>query len=177
MHSPRPRRAALLVLLAAAALAAPSSALAADQPVPSGPPEGAQVTAGSRVALHARGVAGETGLVLRISRTQGAIDSCARINGEVADVVGTPATGDPTLFTFDVGPWYDEPGTYVWQVHRVAPDGTCAAAAARTIVVLPAPLPRVCRARGSRRGSGRATTPPTSSAPAPCPRASRDRAT
>ncbi len=140
--------------MAAAALTAPSSALAADQPVPSGPPEGAQVTAGSHVALHARGVAGETGLVLRISRTHGAIDPCARINGDVADVTGTPAEGDPTLFTFDAGPWYDEPGTYVWQVHRIAPDGTCAAAAARTIVVLPAPLPRLARARiPSRIGS------------------------
>ena len=158
MHSPRPRRAALLALLAAAALAAPSSALAADQPVPSGPPEGAQVTAGTRVALHARGVPGETGLGLRISRAAGAVDACGRISGDIADAPGTPVSNNPGRFTFDAGPWYDTPGTYVWQVHRIAPDGTCAVAAAQTIVVLPAPLPRLSRARiPSRIGSSNRT--------------------
>ena len=154
----RPRRAALPILLAAA-LAAPASASAADQPVAEGPAEGAQVNAGTRVVLNARGVAGETGLALRISRTQGAIDSCSRINGDVANVAATPVSGEPGLFTFAAGPWFDEPGTYVWQVHRIATDGTCAAAAARTIVILPAPLPRLSRARiPSRIGSSNHVT-------------------
>jgi hypothetical protein len=157
------RRAAVAAYLAAAALAAPAAAWGADPPAPSGPADGARVVAGSPVALKARGVAGEASLVLRISRSPQPIDACGRIGGEVANAAGVAAAADLALYDFAAGRWYDQPGTYFWQVARTAPDGTCAVAPPRTLIVLapgaaPAqrpragtPLPRLSRAPIPRR--------------------------
>jgi hypothetical protein len=146
------RRAAVAACLATAALALPATAFAAEPPLPSGPPDGAEVTAGSPVALNARGVAGETALVLRISRAGQPIDACGRIGGDVAEGAGVPAAADPALYEFATPRWYDTPGTYFWQVSRTAPDGTCAAAPARALTVsAAAALPRLSRAVLPRR--------------------------
>ncbi len=165
------RRAAVAACLAVAALAAPAAAWAAEPPRPSGPAEGARVVAGSPVALLARGVAGETTVGLRISRSPEPIDDCGRIGGEIADVTGVALANDLALYGFSTARWYDRRGTYFWQVARTAPDGTCAAAPARTIDVVAPPagsaqrpragtgLPRLSRAPIPRRiGASNNTT-------------------
>ena len=97
-------------------------------------------------------MAGETALVLRISRAGQPIDACGRIGGEVAEAAGVPAAADPALYEFATARWYDTPGTYFWQVSRTAPDGTCAAAPARTLTVsAAAALPRLSRVALPRR--------------------------
>ena len=143
------RRAAVAACLAVAALAAPAAAWAAEPPGPSGPAEGARVIAGSPVSLLARGVAGETSIVLRISRSPDPIDDCGRIGGEIADLTGVALANDLALYGFPTPRWYDRPGTYFWQVARSAPDGTCAAAEPRAIDVVAPPAGAAQRPRAA----------------------------
>jgi hypothetical protein len=133
----RPRVVLALVAAAAAILvaAAPATAAPGDPLALSGPADGAQLTAGAAVQLRARGVAGDTGLELRVSRIPAAIDGCGRINAEVAQANGTPESGDPTLFDFATGRWFDQPGTYYWQVSRTGADGSCTATEVRRLTV------------------------------------------
>jgi hypothetical protein len=155
------------VLLAAGALhavaAAPAVAAPGDPLAASGPADGARLTAGAPPGLRARSVAGDSGLELRVSRTPAAIDACGRINAEVAQAQGTPVAGDPALYDFATGRWYDTAGTYYWQVIRTGADGSCTATAARRLV-LTAALParpelaglsqeRVPRSIGSSNGA------------------------
>jgi len=132
------RRAAVL-LIAAAALAAagagPALAAPGDPLAPSGPADGARLTAGADPGLQARGVAGDTGLELRVSRSAQPVDACLRIGAEVARAPGTVSTADPGLFSFATGAWYATPGTYYWQVVRTGADGSCAATDARQLVL------------------------------------------
>src|SRR4051794_41677917 len=50
-----------------------------------------------------------------------------RSNAEVAQAKGTPQAGDPALYDFPTGRWFDQPATYYWQVNRTGADGSCAA--------------------------------------------------
>ena len=133
----RPRL--LLALLAAAALlavaATPAGAAPGDPLALSGPADGARLTAGVAVELRARGVAGDSGLELRVSRTPAVVDSCGRINAEAAQANGAPEAGDPALFDFPTGRWFDQPGTYYWQVNRAGADGSCAATEVRRLTL------------------------------------------
>jgi hypothetical protein len=132
--------------LIAGAVAAPAGA--AGEPIDlSGPADGARLTAGALVALHARSVAGDSGLVLRISASPQPVDACGRIGAEVAEAAGVPLASDLTLYDFPAGRWYDTPGTYYWQVHRAAPDGSCAVTPARRITLATATAPRPDLAR------------------------------
>jgi hypothetical protein len=135
MRSPR----LVLALLAAAALlavaATPAGAAPGDPLALSGPADGARLVAGVAVQLQARGVAGDTGLELRVSRTPAVVDACGRINAEVAQASGTPEAGDPALFDFPTGRWFDQPGTYYWQVNRAGADGSCTATAVRQLTL------------------------------------------
>ena len=139
----RPSR-LLLVLLAAVALAAtaagPAAAAPGDPLALVGPADGARLTAGAAVQLRARGVAGDTGIELRVSRSPAVVDACGRINAEVAFAPGTPEAADPALVHFETGPWFDQPGTYYWQADRAGADGSCTATEVRTLV-LTAALP------------------------------------
>jgi hypothetical protein len=142
----RPRLAALLVLAACVAAlvrAAPAAAAPGDPLVLNGPAGGAQLTAGQPPPLHARGVVGDTGIVLRVSTSAQPFDACGRIANDVAEAFGTPVAADPALFEFATGRWYDRPATYFWQVHRAGADGSCAATAVRsfTLVAATAPTP------------------------------------
>ncbi|MEA2380439.1 MAG: hypothetical protein QOH72_410 [Solirubrobacteraceae bacterium] len=121
---------AFVAVAAGPAVAAPGDPLAA-----SGPADGARLTAGAPPGLRARSVAGDSGLELRVSRSAAAIDACGRINAEVAQAQGTPVAGDPALYDFATGPWYDTAGTYSWQVIRTGADGSCKATAARRLVL------------------------------------------
>jgi hypothetical protein len=137
----RPLRTVLAVSALVALIgAAPAAAAAGDPLALDGPAAGARLTAGTAPGLRARTVAGDTGLELRVSRTPTAIDACGRMNAEIAQAPGTAVPGDPALYDFPTGPWYDTPGTYFWQVIRTGADGSCAATAPRTLV-LTAPLP------------------------------------
>src|SRR5919199_32471 len=136
----RPSRlllAALLVagLLAAGPLAGSAAAAPGDPIALSGPADGARLTAGEPVPLHARGVAGDAGLALRVSASPQPVDACGRIGADVAEATGTPIAADPSLFDFPTGPWYDQPGTYYWQVHRAGADGSCSATEARRLTL------------------------------------------
>jgi hypothetical protein len=133
------RRPRLVLALLAAALvavaAAPAAAAPGDPLALSGPADGARLTAGVAVDLRARSVAGDSGLELRVSRTPAVIDACGRINAEVAQANGTPEAGDPALFDFPGGRWFDQPGTYYWQVNRTGADGSCTATAVRRLTL------------------------------------------
>jgi hypothetical protein len=134
----RPHRLVLALLAAVAllALGAGSAAAAPGDPLAlSGPADGARQTAGVAIALHARSVAGDSGLELRVSRTPTVIDACGRINAEVAQANGTPETADPALYDFPAGRWFDRAGTYYWQVNRAGADGSCAATEVRSITL------------------------------------------
>src|SRR3954470_19299351 len=134
----------LLALLAVAALpavaAAPATAAPGDPLALSGPADGARLTAGAAVQLRARSVAGDSGLELRVSHLPTVIDGCGRINAEVAQANGAAVAGDPALFDFPTGRWFDQPGTYYWQVSRAGADGSCTAPAVR-LLPLTAPIP------------------------------------
>ena len=135
-----PLRAAALSLAASAALAvAPAVASAAAPPAPSGPPDGAVLTAGTPVALHARGAAREHGLWLRVSSSPQAVDGCGRIAADVVEAHGVPLAADPALFDFRSGRWFERPGTYFWQVYRAGPGAACDAAPVRRLTVVAAP--------------------------------------
>jgi hypothetical protein len=131
------RAAVLLVALAALAAAGAGPALAApgDPLAPSGPADGTRLTAGADPGLQARGVAGDTGLELRVSRSAQPVDACLRIGAEVAQAPGRVSAADPALFSFATGAWYATPGTYYWQVVRTGADGSCAATEARQLVL------------------------------------------
>jgi len=157
---------------AAAATAAPAALAQAPAPAPaplvlSGPADGAQLTAGSAPPLHARSVAGDAALQLRVSASPQVLDACGRIGAEVAQAAGVPLGGDPELFDFPTSGWFATPGTYYWQVSRASADGTCAATEVRRLV-LTAPtgerpdlgaLPALSTERIPRRiGSSNGTT-------------------
>ena len=136
LASAAPRRAAvLLIALAALAGAGPAFAAPGDPLAPTGPDDGAQLTAGADPGLRARGVAGDTGLELRVSRSAQPVDACLRIGTDVASAAGTASAADPGLFSFATGAWYATPGTYYWQVVRTGADGSCAATGARRLVL------------------------------------------
>jgi hypothetical protein len=137
MRLARLRAAALSVATSAVLAAAPAVASAAP-PAPSGPPDGAVLSAGTPVALHARGTAREAGLWLRVSSSPQAVDDCGRIAADVAQAYGVPLAADPALFDFRAGPWYQRPGTYFWQVHRAGAGGACEAAPVRRLTVVAA---------------------------------------
>src|SRR4051812_19665209 len=129
MRVPRPLRALAAACLltgapaAAAAVTAPAALAQAPAPAPpvaSGPADGAGLTVGSDPRLQARGVAGDTGLELRVSRSPQVLDACGRIGAEVARAPGVPVAGDPELFDFRTSGWFETPGTYHWQVSRTA---------------------------------------------------------
>src|SRR4051812_19703309 len=153
----RPRRLlpALLACLAAAAFAAPAGAAPGDPLVPSGPADGARLSAGAPPLLRVQSVEGDAGLELRVSARPDAIDACGRINAEVAQAPGTALADDPTVYDFPAGRWYEQPGTYYWQVVRTDAGGSCEATAVRTLRLLapaaaaPPPPP-----------AGRPSTPP-----------------
>src|SRR3954464_1436956 len=117
----------LLALLTVAALptvaAAPAAAAPGDPLALSGPADGARLTAGAAVQLRARSVTGDSGLELRVSPLPTAIDGCGRINAEVAQANGAAEAGDPALYDFPTGRWFDQPGTYYWQGAPPAPAG------------------------------------------------------
>ncbi|MEY2534522.1 MAG: hypothetical protein QOF29_2432 [bacterium] len=125
------------VVVACLLLAAPATpAAAAGEPlVLSGPVDGAELSVGSSVALHARSATGESGLELRVSASSQPVDACGRIAADVAQASGAPLVGDPALYDFATGPWHQRAGTYYWQVSRVASDGTCAATEVRRLVM------------------------------------------
>src|SRR3954468_5472018 len=153
----RPRLFALLATTALAAVAAaPAAAAPGDPLVLSGPADAAQLTAGVAVDLRARGVAGDSGLELRVSRTPAVIDACGRINAEVAQAPGTPEAGDPALFDFPTGRWFDQPGTYYWQVSRIGADGSCTATEGRRLTLTRAlpPQPAAAAAERAARPAG-----------------------
>src|SRR4051794_8378934 len=131
----RPRRLlpALLACLAAAAFAAPAGAAPGDPLVPSGPADGARLSAGAPPLLRVQSVEGDAGLELRVSARPDAIDACGRINAEVAQAPGTALADDPTVYDFPAGRWYEQPGTYYWQVVRTDAGGSCEATAVRTL--------------------------------------------
>jgi hypothetical protein len=141
------RRPRLAVALAAAAAllgtaAAPAGAAPGDPLALSGPADGARLTAAAAVALHVRGVAGDTGIELRVSRSPAVLDACGRIGAEVAFAAGTPEAGDPSLFDFATGRWFDQPGTYYWQADRAGADGSCSATEVRRLTLTAAlPVP------------------------------------
>ena len=132
--------AALVAGLLAAILAAPAGAAPGDPLVLSGPADGARLTAGAPVALHARAVAGDAGLTLRVSASPQPVDACGRIGADVAEASGTPLAADPALFDFLTPRWYDRPGTYFWQVHRTGADGSCTATEARRLMLTAAAI-------------------------------------
>jgi hypothetical protein len=136
LASAAPRRAAvLLITLAALAGAGPAFAAPGDPLAPTGPDDGARRTAGADPGLQARGVAGDTGLELRVSRSAQPVDACLRIGTDVASAAGTASAADPALFSFATGAWYTTPGTYYWQVVRTGAGGSCAATGARRLVL------------------------------------------
>jgi hypothetical protein len=141
MRRPQPlRRAALavsvLTALATVALAAaPAGAAPGDRLALSGPGDGARLTAGTAPPLRASGVAGDTGLELRVSASPQAVDACVRINAEVAQAPGAPEAGDRAVFDFPTARWYDRPGTYFWQVSRTGADGSCTATEVRRLTL------------------------------------------
>jgi hypothetical protein len=133
---PAPLLRSILAACVLAALAAGPAAAAPGDPLAlSGPAAGAQLTTGAAPGLRARSVAGDTGLELRVSRTPTAIDACGRINAEIAQAPGTAVAGDPALYDFPTGRWYDTPGTYYWQVIRTGADGSCLATEVRRLVL------------------------------------------
>lgn len=140
MRLPRIARSILAACVLAAGAPAPAAAAPGDPLAPEGPAAGARLTAGTAPALRARSVAGDSGLELRVSRNPAAIDACGRINAEVAQAPGTAVAADPALYDFPTARWYDQPGTYFWQVIRTGPDGSCTATAARQLF-LEAALP------------------------------------
>jgi len=125
----------LATLLASALAATPAGAAPGDALALSGPASGAQVTAGVNPALRASSVPGDSGLELRVSQSPQPIDACLRINAEIAQAPGTPSAGDPALYDFRAGAWFDRAGTYYWQVVRTGADGSCAATEVRTLTV------------------------------------------
>jgi hypothetical protein len=141
-------RAVVAACLLTAAWASPAAAAGAP-PVLSGPADGARVTAGSPVELHARGAAGDK-LVLRASVSPQRIDACGRIAADAAEAAGVPLAADPALFEFPGSRWYERPGTWYWQVHGVAADGSCVASEVRRLVVAGATGP----SPGSEPGAG-----------------------
>jgi hypothetical protein len=167
MRLPRPLRALVAALLltgaaaAAAALAAPAALAQTPAPapaplVPSGPADGAGLTAGADPDLQARGIAGDTGIELRVSESPQVVDACGRIGADVERATGLAVAGDPGLFDFPTSAWFDTPGTYYWQVSRVAADGTCVATEVRRLVLSgaagdPGALPTLSPERIPRR--------------------------
>jgi hypothetical protein len=130
---------ALVATCALAALAAAPAAAAPGDPLAlAGPADGARLASGAAPSLRARGVAGDTGLELRVSASPQPVDACLRINAEVAQAQGAPDAANPALFDFPTGPWYDRAGTYYWQVVRAETDGSCAATEARSLTLTPA---------------------------------------
>jgi hypothetical protein len=130
--------AAACALTGATAAAAAPAALAQTPAAPvilSGPVDGATLSAGSSPPLHARSVAGDTGLELRVSASPQPVDPCGRIGADVAQAGPVPQPGDPALYDFPTGGWFANPGTYYWQVSRAAADGTCAATEVRRLVL------------------------------------------
>jgi hypothetical protein len=146
MRLPRPIRAIATACLltgataAAAAVAAPAALAQAPAPVPaplvlSGPADGAELTAGSAPALHARGVPGDSTLELHVSASPQPLDACGRIGTDIARAGGVPLGGDPELFDFPTAGWFATVGTYYWQVSRQGADGTCVATEARRLIL------------------------------------------
>ena len=139
LAAPAAARHAAVLLVALAALAAsgagPALAAPGDPLAPSGPDDGARLTAGADPGLQARGVAGDAGLELRVSRSAQPVDACLRIGAEVAQAPGRVSAADPALFSFATAAWYATPGTYYWQVVRTGSDGSCAATEARQLVL------------------------------------------
>jgi hypothetical protein len=130
----RPRLLRLAPAVAAALLAsaaAPAAAAPGDPIALSGPADSARLTAGAAVALRARTVPGDSGLELRVSRSPAVVDACGRIDADVAFAPATADAGDPSLYDFATGRWFDQPGTYYWQVDRVGADGSCSATEVR----------------------------------------------
>jgi hypothetical protein len=123
-----------------AATAAPASAAPDDPLALTGPQNGASLTVGTAPPLRATGVAGDSGLELRVSTSPQTIDGCLCINGEVAQAPGSPEWADPTVFDLPTGRWFDRPGTYYWQVSRTGADGSCTATGIRRLT-LTAALP------------------------------------
>jgi hypothetical protein len=143
---PRPHTVPRLVRAAACAAAVYAAALAtsaapasagADPLTLAGPQDGARLAAGSVPPLRAVGVAGDTGLELRVSASPQATDACVRIGGDVAEAPGTAETGDPSVFAFATPRWFDRPGTYYWQVSRSGADGSCTATTVRRLTLTP----------------------------------------
>src|SRR3954453_20430323 len=157
----------LLALLTVAALptvaAAPAAAAPGDPLALGGPADGARLTAGAAVQLRARSVAGDSGLELHVSHLPTVIDGCGRIDAEVAQANGAAVAGDPALYDFATGRWFDQPGTYYWQVSRTGADGSCTATGGGRLP-LTSPLPaqpalggllseRIPRSIGTSNGS------------------------
>jgi hypothetical protein len=140
MRTARLARALLAAITLAAVAAGPAAAAPGDPLALSGPAAGARLTAGAAPGLRVRSVANDAGLELRVSRTPTATDACGRIGADVAVAGGTPVAGDPALYDFSTGRWFDTPGTYYWQVSRTGADGSCAATEVRPLV-LTAALP------------------------------------
>jgi hypothetical protein len=135
MHLHRTARALVAAAGFAVLAAAPAAAAPGDPLALSGPAAGARVAAGANPGLRARSVANDSGLELRVSRIQSAIDACGRINAEVAQAPGAAVANDPSLYDFTTARWYDTPGTYFWQVIRTGADGSCTATPARRLVL------------------------------------------
>src|SRR4051812_114563 len=140
MRTARLVRALLATCAFAAVAAGPAAAAPGDPLALSGPAAGARLTAGAAPGLRARSVANDTGLELRVSRSPTATDACGRIGADAARAGGLPVAGDPALYDFPTGRWFDIPGTYYWQVSRTGADGSCAATEVRPLV-LTAALP------------------------------------
>ena len=143
---------ALAVVLAAIA---PATATAQSAPpVPLTPADGVTIDADAFPLFSARG---DGALTVRLARTAGVLDSCTPVSGNVVEVTGTPAAGDPALQTFAL-PAALAPGLWYWQVVRRSP---CAHGEVRKVTVTsgsgvdpelpsapeaPALLPRLSRA-------------------------------
>src|SRR3954467_12729904 len=135
MRRPRLLLAMLIIAALPPAAAAPAAAAPGDPLALSGPADGARFTAGAAVQLRARSVAGDSGLELRVSHVPTGIDGCGRINAEVAQANGTPEVDDAALYDFRTGRWFDQPGTYYWQVNRTGADGSCTSTEVRRLTL------------------------------------------
>jgi hypothetical protein len=120
------------ILALSLALTALACAPAAAQTAPASvaPDDGATIDADAFPPFSARG---DGMLTVRLARTPGVLDRCTPVSGNVVELPGTPAAGDPTLQTFTL-PRALAPGLWYWQVVRRSP---CAHGEVRKVTVTP----------------------------------------